>query len=105
MKFHTSDLNSFRHEILPGHLAHENKQPRKYERGTPVDVDVRLLRSPWSPCSVTNRVETTLRTTTSQKCTAVPRRARVQGSWIFVSPKSRLERNKEEEEQDDEDLM
>jgi len=37
-----------------------------------------------------------LRTTTSQKCEAVPRRARIQGSWNFESLNSRLESNKEE---------
>jgi hypothetical protein len=35
---------------------------------------------------------------TSQKCEVVPKRARVQGSWTFVSLKFRLESNKEEEE-------
>ena len=38
-----------------------------------------------------------LRTTTLQKCAAVPRRARIQGSWTFVSLTSRLESNKEED--------
>ena len=37
-----------------------------------------------------------LRTTTSQKCAAVPRRARIEGSYSFVSLNSRLESNKEE---------
>jgi len=36
-----------------------------------------------------------LRTTTSQKCAAIPRRARIQGSWTCVSLNSRLESNKE----------
>jgi len=36
--------------------------------------------------------------TTSQKCAAVPRRARISGSETFVSLNSRLESNKEEEE-------
>ena len=39
-----------------------------------------------------------LRTTTSQKCAAVPRRARIQGSKTFVSLNSRLESNTEEDE-------
>ena len=34
----------------------------------------------------------------SQKCAAVPRRARIEGSKTCVSPNSRLESNKEEEE-------
>jgi len=38
-----------------------------------------------------------LRTTTSQKCEAVPRGARIQGPQTVVSRNSRLERNKEEE--------
>ena len=38
-----------------------------------------------------------LRTTTSQNCEAVPRRARIQGSWTFVSLNYRLESNREEE--------
>ena len=41
------------------------------------------------------------RTTTSQKCEAVPRRARIQGSWTFVPLNSRLERNEAEEEEFD----
>ena len=36
----------------------------------------------------------TNRTTTSQKCAAVPRRARIEGSQTFVSFNSRLESNK-----------
>ena len=32
-----------------------------------------------------------LRTNTSQKCVAVPRRARIGGSWAFVSLNSRFE--------------
>ena len=39
-----------------------------------------------------------LRTTAEQKCRAVPSRARIEGSWILVSLKSRLESNNEEEE-------
>ena len=39
-----------------------------------------------------------LGTTSSQKCEAVPRRARIQGSLTRVSLNSRLDRNKEEEE-------
>ena len=35
--------------------------------------------------------------TTTQKCEAVPRRARIQGSRTCVSPNSRLESDKEEE--------
>ena len=35
-------------------------------------------------------------TTTSQKREAVPRRARISGSWTLVSLNSRLESNKEE---------
>ena len=35
--------------------------------------------------------------TTQHKCAVVPRRARILGSWTFVSLNSRLERNKEEE--------
>ena len=38
-----------------------------------------------------------LRTRTSQKCEAVPRRARIWGSWTCVSPNSRLESIREEE--------
>jgi len=37
----------------------------------------------------------------SQKCAAVPRRARIQGSQTFVSLNSRLESNKEEEEEEE----
>ena len=44
-------------------------------------------------CTVLN-----LRTTTWQKYGAVPRRARIEGSWIVASLNSRLESNKEEEE-------
>ena len=40
-----------------------------------------------------------LRTTTSQRCAAVPRRAHIQGSWICVLLNSRLESNKEEEDE------
>jgi len=40
-----------------------------------------------------------LRATTSQKCAAVPRRARIEGSKTCVSLNSRLESNKEEEEE------
>ena len=36
-------------------------------------------------------------TTSSLKCAAVPRRARIEGSWTFVSLNSRLESNEEEE--------
>ena len=43
-----------------------------------------------------------LSTTTSQKCEAVPRRARIQGSYTCVSLKSRPESNKEEEEEEEE---
>ena len=39
-----------------------------------------------------------LRTTTWQKCEAIPRRARIQGAHTFVSLNSRLESHKEEEE-------
>ena len=35
-----------------------------------------------------------LRTTHSQKCAALPRRARIQGSYTFASLNSRLESNK-----------
>ena len=38
------------------------------------------------------------RTTTSQKCEAVPGRARIEGSLTFVSLNSRLDSEKEEEE-------
>ena len=38
------------------------------------------------------------RTATSQKCEAVRRRARIQGSWTFVLLNSGLERDKEQEE-------
>ena len=38
-----------------------------------------------------------LRTTTLRKYAAVPRRARVEGSWTIESLNSRLESNKEEE--------
>ena len=38
-------------------------------------------------------------TTTSQKCEAVPRRARIDGSQTFVSLNSRLDSNEEEEEE------
>ena len=37
-------------------------------------------------------------TTTSHKCAAVPRRARIEGPQTFASLNSRLESNKEEEE-------
>ena len=37
-----------------------------------------------------------LRTATSQKCEALPRRARIEGSQTCVSADSRLESNKEE---------
>ena len=39
-----------------------------------------------------------LKTTTAQKCAAVPRRARIQGSSTLVSRNFRLESNEEEEE-------
>ena len=39
-----------------------------------------------------------LRTTPSQKCAAVPRRARIQGSYTLVSLNSRLESERKEEE-------
>ena len=39
------------------------------------------------------------KTTTSQKCEAVPRRVRMQGSYTFASLNSRLESNREEEEE------
>ena len=39
-----------------------------------------------------------MRAATSQKCEAVPRRARVQGSSTSVSLNSRLEKEEEEEE-------
>ena len=39
-----------------------------------------------------------LKTTAQQKCGAVPRRARIESSWIVVSLNSRLESHKEEEE-------
>ena len=39
-----------------------------------------------------------LRTTTLQKCGVVPRRARIQGSWIVEWLNSRLESTNEEEE-------
>jgi hypothetical protein len=42
---------------------------------------------------------------TAQKCEAVLKRARIQGSWIFVSLNSRLESNKEEEEKGGERLL
>ena len=38
------------------------------------------------------------RTTTSQQCAAVPRRARFEGSWTLVSLNSRLASSKEKEE-------
>jgi len=38
------------------------------------------------------------RVSPSQKCEAVPRRARISGSQTFVSPNSRLESHKEAEE-------
>ena len=38
-----------------------------------------------------------LRTPTSQKCAAIPRRAHIQGSYTFVSLTSRLESDNEEE--------
>ena len=44
------------------------------------------------------------RTTGLHKCAAVPRRARIQGSWTYVSLNFRLESNKEEEEEE-EDIM
>ena len=40
-----------------------------------------------------------LRTPSQQKCGAIPRRARIQGSKIVVSLNSRLESNEEEEEE------
>jgi hypothetical protein len=39
-----------------------------------------------------------LRTTSSLKCEAVPRTARIEGPWTCVSLNSRLESNKEEED-------
>ena len=39
-----------------------------------------------------------MRTTTWQKCEALPRRARISGSWTFVSLISRPDSNIEEEE-------
>ena len=44
---------------------------------------------------------TDLRTTTSQNCEAVPRRARIYGPKTFVSLNSRFERNKEERKKND----
>jgi len=38
-------------------------------------------------------------TTTAQKCEAVPRRARIDGSQTFVSLNSRLDSNEDEEDQ------
>ena len=40
---------------------------------------------------------TTVRTITSQNCEAVPRRARISGSWTFASLNSMLESSNEEE--------
>jgi len=37
-------------------------------------------------------------TTTFQKCAAVPRRARMQGAWTFVSFNSKIESDKEQED-------
>jgi hypothetical protein len=46
-----------------------------------------------------------LRTTASQKCAAVPRRARIQGSETFASLSSRVGINTEEEEDDEGQLL
>ena len=47
--------------------------------------------------AITNLVPINLGTTTSQKSEAVPRRARIEGSYTFVSLNSRLGSNKEED--------
>ena len=44
------------------------------------------------------------RTITSHKCAAVPRRARIEGSYTFASLNSRLETNEEEEGKAERDL-
>ena len=41
-----------------------------------------------------------LRASAVQKCAAFPRRARIQGSWTFESLNSRLESNKEKDDED-----
>ena len=46
-----------------------------------------------------------LGTTTLQKCAALPRRTRIQGSWTYVSLNFRLERTKEEDEEEQENIM
>ena len=43
-----------------------------------------------------------LGTTTVQKCAVLPRRARIEGSETFVSLNSRLKRNKEQKEGEEE---
>jgi len=56
----------------------------------------RTRAAPASWCTVSGVLN--LRTTTTQKCAAVLRRARIWGSSTFVSLDSRLESSKEEEE-------
>ena len=53
-----------------------------------------MLTPSWSS---TDRGVLNLRLTTSQKCGAVPRRARIFDPWTFESLNSRLESNEEEE--------
>ena len=43
----------------------------------------------------------TIRTTTLHECAAVPRSARIEGSWTFLLLNSRLASNKEEEEEEE----
>jgi hypothetical protein len=63
----------------------------------PIDVgcDIKQV-STWARFEPFGTVLVLRTTTTSQKCEAVPRRARISGSWTFVSLNSRLESNKEE---------
>ena len=55
----------------------------------------RLARARQEVPSVLN-----FRTTTSHKSAAVPKRARISGSWTFVSLNSRLDSNKEEKKRE-----
>ena len=81
---------------MSGRGRHRVQQPRDHVR----------YRDTVSPTTPPPGTVLDLRTTTSQKCEAVPRRARIQGSWTIVSLNSRLESNrgKEEEEENHEHL-
>ena len=83
--------------------VHERPTPGVHESPTPG-----VIPTPQTSIFLQERLEeaqreahrerqVNLRITTSQKCAAVPRRARISGSQTFVSINSRLKSNKEEE--------